>query len=55
MHDIEKAIKFFREKEDLHEGKRGKETFFYKNTPNVKIRILCAGMDFYCESEKREK
>ena len=51
----QRAIEFLRKKSDLNEGKRGKETFFYKNTRNVKIRILCAGMDFYCESEKRKQ
>ena len=49
------AIEFLKKKSDLKEGKRGKETFFYKNTQNVKIRILCTGMDFYCESEKRKQ
>ena len=51
----QRAIEFFGKKSDLKEGKRGKETFFYKNTRNVKIRILCTGMDFYCESEKRKQ
>jgi hypothetical protein len=44
-----------RKKSDLKKGERRKETFFYKNTRNVKIRILCTGMDFYCESEKRKQ
>lgn len=51
----QRAIEFLGKKSDLNEGKRGKETFFYKNTRNVKIRILCTGMDFYCESEKRKQ
>lgn len=51
----QRAIEFLRKKSDLNEGKRGKETFFYKNTRDVKIRILCTGMDFYCESEKRKQ
>ena len=48
----QRAIEFLRKKSDLKEGEKGKETFFYKNTQDVKIRILCPGMDFYCESEK---
>ena len=51
----QRAIEFLKKKSDLNEGKRGKETFFYKNTRDVKIRILCTGMDFYCESEKRKQ
>ena len=51
----QRAIEFLRKKSDLKVGKRGKETFFYKNTQNVKIRILCTSMDFYCESEKRKQ
>ena len=51
----QRAIEFLGKKSDLKEGKRRKETFFYKNTRDVKIRILCTGMDFYCESEKREQ
>jgi hypothetical protein len=51
----QRAIEFLSKKSDLKKGKRGKETFFYKNTQNVKIRILCTGMDFYCESEKRKQ
>lgn len=51
----QRAIEFLRKKSDLKKGEKGKETFFYKNTQDVKIRILCTGMDFYCESEKRKK
>ena len=52
----QRAIEFLGKKSDLKEGKRGKETFFYKNTRNVKIRVGAARtkhiVDLYCESNE---